>query len=160
MVGSLAQTPDFCEVVGISAFHRSTIIRCNVSLGMIAMEYMEDASKHEILRAIAGLDKKIDGVNSGLGERIDGVNASLGERIDDLADAVQTLGQHMDDRFEVVDSRLSGVESRLVGVESRLRRVETTTLTKHDLDDRLDNFRGDLVGFIRKEDAKMLAKLK
>jgi hypothetical protein len=38
--------------------------------------------------------------------------------------------------------------------------IKNQMVTKYDLSDKLDNFRGDLVGFIRAEDKKVLAKLK
>jgi len=98
---------------------------------MIAMEYMEDASKKEILEAISGLDQKIE----------------------DVAESVQALAGHMDDRFDVVDQRFERIESRMI-------RTESLMVTKPYLDEKLGDFKGDMIRFVRAEDAKVLAKLR
>ena len=117
------------------------------------MEYMEDASKHEILEAIAGLDQKIDGVKTGLEQKIDGVSISLDQKIVDVVESVQALAEHMDDRFDAVDQRFERIESRMT-------RTESLMVTKPYLDEKLGDFKGDMVRFVRAEDAKILAKLR
>jgi len=59
------------------------------------------------------------------------------ERFDDLAEQVQALATHMDDRFAKSDSRLD--------------RIEATMVTKDYLDDKLADLRGDFVLLARKQ---------
>jgi len=99
--------------MGIRQMYGSTIIRCIRGRTVIAMEYMEDTSKHEILEAI-GL---------------------LADQVEDIRTDVSSL-------------------------KSDMTVVKATMVTKSYLDDKLGDFKGDMVRFVRTEDAKILAKLR
>ena len=72
----------------------------------------------------------------------------LAENVQDLTDTVTRM-----------DTRVSSMESRVDGMDRRLIRVEATMVTKSYLDDKLIDLKGDLVKFVREEDAKVIAKL-
>lgn len=78
------------------------------------------------------------------------------EAISVLAETVQDISNKQDQmQVEIV-----GIKGEIGGIKGDIRSINSRMVTKYDLDDRLDNFRGDLVSFIRAEDSKILAKLK
>jgi chromosome segregation ATPase len=102
-------------------------------MGMIAVKYMEDASKHEILEAISAFAEQVD-------VRFDSIE--------------RRLAGH-DAKFTNLESRMGGLESRMGGLDSRLNRIEATMVTKSYLDDKLGDLKGDLISLLRKEDQKV-----
>ncbi len=94
---------------------------------------MEDANTKLILNAIGTLSSKIG----------------------DFGDALQGLAQHMDERFDEVYTRFEQIDRRFEQMDARLDKM----VTKTHLDERLADFKGDLVSYIGREDAKILAKI-
>lgn len=75
--------------------------------------------------------------------------------IDKRFDQVDKRFEGVDKRFDVLESRLGAVENRLETVETGLGKVGTSMVTKDYLDEKLFDFKGDMIQMIRKEDYKL-----
>ena len=69
----------------------------------------------------------------------------------DLMEVIRDLSIHIDERFDRVDERFLGVDGQFEGIDKRLNRIEALMVTKDYLDDKLGDFRGDMVGLVRRE---------
>ena len=61
----------------------------------------------------------------------------------------------LEQRLEPIESRLDSIESRLNGVEVRVNTVESTMLTKKDLDQAVNDMRGENTKLLAMEDSKV-----
>jgi len=113
---------------------------------MIAMKYMEDTSKQEILQAISGVSRRMD---KNEGEVMEAIG-SLAEQLEDVRTDVQGLRSDMSD----VKHRLTHVEIQTTTIGSRVATIGSQMVTKGYLDDKLSDLRSDMVGYMKKSDSK------
>ncbi len=104
---------------------------------MIAIKYMEGESKQDILEAIRSFAEQVDRRFDGIDGRLDGI----------------------DGRLDGIDGRLDGIDGRLNGIDFEISSIKNQMVTKSYLDDKLANLKGDMIFFVRSEDAKLFAKL-
>lgn len=87
-----------------------------------------------------------------------------GQQIGEVLEAVHLLAEQMDkrfeqvnERFEQVNERFESTDSRVATMDSMLKSITSQMVTKHYLDDKLADLRGDLTLLTHKEDDKLLA---
>jgi hypothetical protein len=104
------------------------------------MEYMQDKAKQEILEAIGILATDVSGLKADRREILEAVGL-LAEQVEDIRTDVSTL------------------KSDVSGLKKDMTTVKATMVTKSYLDDKLADFWGKTVQFVRAEDAKIWVKL-
>ena len=57
--------------------------------------------------------------------------------------------------LEAINNFASSVDNRFFGIDQRLNRIEAEMVTRDYLDERLADFRGDLISVIKGEDKKI-----
>ena len=72
---------------------------------VIAMEYMENTSKQEILDAIGAFAVQVDRRFDGVDQRFDGIDQRFDSFEAEITGAIHGLAQHMDARFAEQDKR-------------------------------------------------------
>ena len=72
-------------------------------------------------------------------------------------EAVHLLSEQMEVRFGQVNQRFESMDSKVTGMDTRLIGIASQMVTKHYLDDKLADLRGDLTLLTHKEDDKLLA---
>ncbi len=70
----------------------------------------------------------------------------------DILDAIGLFAEQVDCRFDHIESEIVGMKSEIVGIKAHM-------VTKSYLDDKLADLKGDMIAFIRREDAQLLAQL-
>jgi len=73
----------------------------------------------------------------------------------EILEAIIAFSGETDKRFEGMDKRFGGMDKRFEGMDKHFDKIEATMVTKDYLDDKLADFRGDLVVLTRKEDMKV-----
>jgi len=68
--------------------------------------------------------------------------------IQDVLEAISDFAHYVQGKFE-------GIDGKFEGIEQRLTKIEETMVTKDYLDEKLADFRGDMVVLVRKEDTKL-----
>ena len=63
----------------------------------------------------------------------------------DILDAIGLFAEQVDCRFDHIESEIVGIKAQMV--------------TKSYLDDKLADLKGDMIAFVRREDAQLLAQL-
>lgn len=68
----------------------------------------------------------------------------------ELLEAINAFANHTEKRFD-------GLENKIDGLDKRVTKIETTMVTKDFLEEKLADFRGDMVVLTRREDKKVMA---
>ena len=110
---------------------------------------------------VVGMDKTVEGLGTqvaGFGSR----TGSLEKTTEDILQAINDYATHNDHQWQKNDERWQKNEERWQKNDEcwqkndeRLTRIEALMVTKDYLDDKLADFKGDLIVLMRKEDAKL-----
>ena len=98
---------------------------------------MEQNDKHEILEAIN----------------------IFSEHVDQQFKNVDQQFKSVDQQFKSVNQQFKSVDQQFKSVDQQFKQIRSEMVTKDYLDEKLADFRGDLVVLVRKEDKKFGALL-
>lgn len=77
------------------------------------------------------------------------------EAIHTLAEVMDCRFESIDSRFESIDSRFGSIGSRFDKIDRRFDRIESQMVTKDYLDNKLGDLRGDLIALAGKSNTKL-----
>ncbi len=116
---------------------------------------MEVTASKEILGAVKVLSGKFDTLSKDwkthakkTEERFDAID----ERFNEMQESIHVFSESADRRFDRIEADVGSLKQRVTS-------IETNMVTKRYLDDKFADFKGDIVAYVGREDAKILAKL-
>ncbi|MCR4256773.1 MAG: hypothetical protein NUW08_03655, partial [Candidatus Uhrbacteria bacterium] len=82
------------------------------------------------------------------------IRSAIEDSKGEVLETVQSLAQHMDERFDVVDRRVTRVETLMVTkdeLQNEMSKLKTTMVTKGYLDDKLADHHSEIILHTQRE---------
>ena len=101
----------------------------------------QEFTLHDVVAQISQLSKQLaDFANATLARF-----AQIDDRHTELMEAINVLSTDTDERFNRVDERFGKMDERFGKIEGRIGNIENSMVTKHDLNDKFSDLRGQLI---------------
>jgi len=87
-------------------------------------------------------------------ENLESTKQEILEAIHTFAGSVDQRFDQVDKRFDRLETEIGSMEQEMGSMKQRIGSIEARMVTKDYLDDKIADWRGDLVGMVRKCDKK------
>src|SRR3989338_99253 len=108
----------------------------------------QEFTLHDVVAQISQLSKQLaDFANATLARfaQIDHRHTELREAINVLSTDTDERFNRVDERFGKMDERFGKMDERFGKIEGRIGNIENSMVTKHDLNDKFSDLRGQLI---------------
>ena len=115
---------------------------------------MEDNAKQEILTAVGTLSGQVGTLTEQVGTLSGQVKDIAGQQ-EQILEVISEFATQVDQRFDRIENEVGGMKSEMGSMKTEIGAIKATMVTKSYLDDKLADFKGDMVSMLRKEDQKV-----